>query len=199
MSSQMLDAAKHLGKAVQPGILYNLERAYSAYQGEYTASGKQYKKGEEAARWLGWRVDTLDPKVALYYRAFEFNDGIREASGAFNKSISTPNEITREEIRGAMERTVAMRAEAFRTMTRIVSAARNGGMSDGDIIKTLTANHVTEENAHALVKGRVPDWMPSEQSLDGAMEKARLLYGKEKAAEFRRRYQEVMKGYAGRQ
>jgi hypothetical protein len=190
---QAADIARHLRKALQPGIVSNLERTYKALNGEVSRSGKRYDVNDEIAGWLGWRATTLDPKVALYYQTFEMSDGLREATQAFNQTIRDPNDVTTTDIEGAIERTLGMRDRAFKKMFRIIEAAKASGMGLSDIRRVLRTNNVSGKDVISLMNGRVSRWEPSEQSLQSARKKAGMLYGKEKEIEFAKRYREAFR------
>jgi hypothetical protein len=192
---QAIDITNHLRKALQPGIASNLERTYKALNGEITTSGKRYDPVQEAAGWVGWRVSTLDPKVALYYRTFEFKDALSEASTSFNQVVRNPNEVSTEEIVDALGKTQEMRARAFGRMRRIVSSAKSSGMSDSEIAKVLRTNQVSKKDVSALLGDQDYPWFPSPQSIQSASKKADMLYGPEMAVEFRRRYAEAIRIY----
>lgn len=188
---QAVSIANHMRKALQPGAASNLERTYKALAGEVSMSGKKYDPMEEAAGWLGWRISTLDSKVALYYRTFEFTDQLREASSAFNRVARDPNSVSSGEIRNAVEHTRSMREDAFREMSRIVSAVRSSGMTNSEIFRVLKSNNVSRRDISALLRGDVPLWRPTMQSSRAASQRADVLLGPGMSKEFAKRYREA--------
>ena len=188
---QVIDMVDHIRKAAQPGISSNLERTWKALEGEYSPSGKKYDLQDEAVSWIGWRASTLDPKVALYYKSFDFNDALSDAQSSLYEILRSPNEVSPEEIEREYERTLRLRADAFDEMQDIVGAARNAGMGRRDIQSALRSAGVSQENAYHLVQGTVPTWQPSQAAMRGADQKARALFSPKKAREILERFRQV--------
>lgn len=188
---QLIDIAQHLRKALQPGFVSNLERTYQALDGQTNASGKKFDLGDEGLSWIGWRVSTLDPKTALYYRSFEFSDAKAEASKTLTEVLNDPNDVSPESIERAYERAVKMRAQAYNDMGKIVGASRRSGLSATQIRMVLKSGSVSEQDRQALMDGRVPAWRPTQQAETAAVRRAEALIGREKAMEIRSRYRMV--------
>lgn len=186
---QLVDIANHLRKSLQPGIASNLERTWKALEGETSASGQKYNLHDEALGWVGWRVTTLDPKVALYYRSFDFNDAKSDASRTLTQVLTSPNDVDDDEITDAYELAVKMRAQAYGDMAKMVSASRRSGMNNEQIATTLRGANVSRADITALLYGSVPRWAPTVQSERAAVRRAEAILGPEQAREIQRRYQ----------
>ena len=189
--NQSVAIADHLRKALQPGFVGNLERTYRAANGDYTPSGKRYDLADEGMGWIGWRVTTLEPKTALYYRSFEFTDAKKAATSTLNKTLATPNDVSREAIASAKANAQRQLSAGFKDMSLIVDAAMKNGMTRPEVIRVLRTSGVALRDIPVLLSGREPKLMVSPQQIRNAAVKARAIYGPEKAREIQRRYREA--------
>jgi hypothetical protein len=185
--NQLLDISKHLGKAVQPGFASNIGRMWDASQGTITSSGKKYSMDEELVALAGFRLGTFDPKTALYYQTFGFQDRKRSASMLLTAAMRDPNKKSDDDLRDAYERAMTARERAFRDMLKVVSAAKKAGMAEMQIRVTLKNSGVSKQDSAWLARGEVPPWKPSAAMMAGAIKKAAVLFDEETAEEFRRR------------
>lgn len=189
--SQLGDITNHLRKSVQPGIISNMERTWKAIDGETTPSGKKYDINDEAAAWVGFRVSTLDAKVALYYRSFDFKDAKSEADKQMRDLIRKPKGVDSEDLREAYDMTNKLRARAYQQMSQLVTAGKRSGMTNAEIYRTLKNSGITNADILSIRVGRVPNYRNNPQSMREQIMKARTTFGPEVAAEIRRRYQVV--------
>ena len=149
--------ADHLRKALQPGFVSNAERLLLAGQGaRREGSGQPYDMRDEVVSLLGWRASTLDTQTALYYRSFEFTDGLRDASKVLSRTLRSSNKVSDGDIRSARETAQTQYDQAFKEMGRLVNSARAAGMSNQQIAQTLKLSGVSQVNVMALLAGRVP-------------------------------------------
>ena len=189
--NQAADIANHLRKTLQPGIASNLERTWKAIDGDVSPSGKKYDKMDEAAAWVGFRMSTLDPKVALYYRSFDFKDAKSNAEKELRDVIRKQKGVDSGDLRDAYDLTVRLRESAYGEMISLVAAARKSGMSNQDIRKVLKSSSVTEADAFAILSGKVPKWRANQNSVQEQAMKARTTFGPDAGREVFRRYREV--------
>ena len=189
--NQLADIAAHLGKTVQPGFTSNFFKTVDAMQGEVSPSGQKYNLRDEGMAWLGWRITTLDPKVALYYRSFDFDDAKADASRTLTQVLSDPNQVSDDDIAEAYDAAEKMRAQAYSDMGKMVSAARRSGMTNQQIIATLRGASVSQRDIASLLNDRIPPWAPTKQSETMAVRRAIAILGPEKANEIRLRYQQA--------
>jgi len=185
------DIANHLRKNLQPGVMANVERTMKAINGERSPSGRKYNIADEAMAWGGWRVSTLDPKVALYYRSYDFKDIKRDATRKINKVIRNPNKITKDELKAAWELSAELRQKAYGNMFKIIHAASKSGLSVSQIRRILLKSGISKIDVAALMRDTVPTWKPSAASLRNALKKADMLFDKEAGARFRERHREL--------
>ncbi|CAN5813034.1 hypothetical protein BH20PSE1_BH20PSE1_00880 [soil metagenome] len=188
---QSVGIANHLRKALQPGFVSNLERTSLAMKGEYTPSGKQYSLADEGMSWIGFRVTTLEPKTALYYRSFEFTDAKAAATATLTRVLRSPNEVSSGDIRTAREEANRELLEGVRDMRLIIEAARKSGMSRPETIRVLRTSGISLRDVGLLMSQREPKVILSPQQLRNAQVQARALYGPSRAAEIRERYREA--------
>jgi hypothetical protein len=186
-----LAIANHLRKAAQPGFANNLEKFWNASADEVNKSGKPYKHGEEVLAFFGWRVSTFDPKVALYYQAFEYQEQKLNASKLLSSVAVNLNKVSNEDLRGAYDKSMTARGEAFERMEKIVKAVKNTGMDDNQLRNILKASGVSKDDAKALVSGNAPVYSPSKTMMKLHIKKASLLFSGETEKEFKSREKHI--------
>ena len=180
--------ANHLRKALQPGIVSNIERTSKALQGERSSSGRTHDLGDEAFGWVGWRFRTLEPKTALYYRSFEFGDAKAEATKTLTQVLRDPNDIDDDDIRSAYQSAQRQQDEAYREMALIIQASKKNGLTDSQVHSVLKSSGVSDKDISMLLHGKTPLVQLSKQSLSNATKKARAIFDVETAREIDRRY-----------
>jgi hypothetical protein len=189
--SQLTDIANHMRKTVQPGIVSNMERTYKALDGEVSFSGKKYDVNDEAAAWVGFRVSTLDPKVALYYRSFDFKDAKAEADKSLRDVIRNPKGVDSEDLRDAYDMTNKLRERAYQQMSQLVQAGQRSGMTNQQVFQTLKNSGISNQDIFYIRTGMTPRYKVNPQSMREQIMKARGTFGPEVAQEIRKRYAEV--------
>lgn len=197
LDKQAKDIANHLRKAIQPGAAANAERMWKAMRGESSPSGKKYKLKDELYALGGWRSTTIDPKIALYYRSFEFKDGLKDAGGDLYKALRSKNEVPREDILDAYKKAIKLRKNTYDKFRRIVTAGRKSGLSDRDIRTILKNSHVSEKDRNILLRDRKPRWTPSETTRKADIKKAKALFGREVSKVIRQRYKDLARDIRG--
>jgi len=187
VDDQMVDIVGHLRKAFQPGAASNFERIVKAVGGEVSASGRPFSLNDEMAALAGFRVSTFDPKSSIYYKAFEFQDKKRDATGIFNAVARNPNKVSDDKLKDAYENSVKTRMEAYEEMIRLISAAMTSGLTKTEAIRTLRNSRVSKADAMALVQGRIPAWQPSNVSMKNTVKRAEVLFSPEVARRLKER------------
>ncbi len=195
---QAQSIANHLRKAIQPGFVGNMERAWMAANDQVTASGKQYKAEEELAAFFGFRASTFDPKTALYYNSFEFKDRKRDATAVLMNVAKDPNSVSDGDLMKAYDTASRSRLRAYTDMIRLVEAARAAGMNNMQLNASLRRSGISKEDIRALMQGRIPAWRPDQRMMRNTIRKAELLYGPEVVREMREREKAIIqRGYRG--
>jgi hypothetical protein len=189
--NQTIDVADHLRKALQPGVVGNVERLVKAAGDVRKSSGQPYSMEDELVSLVGWRATTIDPKTALYYRSFEFTDAVAEARKTITETLRDANEITPEDIADAKARAQAKQEQAFKEMHRLVSAAESAGMSKMQIVQTLRLSNISQANIGSLMRGETPDVSITPQLAARAVRQASQMRGPEYAAEVFDRYRQA--------
>jgi inorganic pyrophosphatase-like protein/type III restriction/modification enzyme restriction subunit/ADP-ribosyltransferase-like protein len=185
---QLEDMVNHLRKTLQPGLASNLERTWKAIDEQVSPSGRQFNKVDEAMAWGGWRLSTLNPKVALNYRTYDFKDQKRDATRTFTEVANSPNPVDDDDLIDAYDRSTSIRAKAYNDLHKIILAAQSSGLSRRDIIDTLRKAGISKKDALNLYSGRVVDWLPSKTSERNALKRADILFNKEIRASIANRY-----------
>ena len=188
---QLIDMAQHLRKNLQPGIASNVERTWKALDGETSPSGKKYNMDDEMWAWAGWRMSTLDPKVALYYRAYDFKDAKADSTRTLTEVLNSPNDVSDSDIQAAYIRSLKIRQDAYEDMFKLVGAARQSGLIESDIIRILKSNNVSNQDIGSLLRRVIPPWQPSSVSERNAIRRAEALYDDESRQKIRERYQKA--------
>jgi hypothetical protein len=186
------DIANHLRKSLQPGVFNNIERMADATMGYKSQSGRVNTMTEEVAALAGFRASRLNPKVALYYKSYEFQDKLKDASSILNDVARNPNKVSKSELKDAYERAGKTRAEAFQDMHELVNSAKKSGLSIGQIRRLLKLNHVSAKNINYILIGREPKWVPGKAFLKSSIDKSSELFGPEVAGEFTNRRRMVL-------
>lgn len=189
---QAQSIANHLRKAVQPGFVSNIERAWKAANGDITASGKRYKAEEELAAFFGFRVSTFDPKTALYYNSFEFQDRKSDAKAILMNVAKDPNRVSDNDLMRAYSAASEARARAYSDMIRIIEAAKSSGLNRLQLNAALRRSGISKEDIAALTNGRIPRWRPDQRMMRNTIRKAELLYGPEVVRRMRERERAII-------
>jgi predicted RNA methylase len=194
--SQLGDITNHMRKTLQPGIVSNLERTYKAIEGDVSPTGRKYDVEDEAAGWIGFRMSTLDAKVALYYRSFDFQDAKADAEKHLRDAVREPGDLGAGDLRDAYDLTVRLRSQTYQDMILLVQAARRNGVPDRDIAQTLKHSGMSVVDILAIRNGRVPSYRPTPRQMRDQAAKARSTFGTDGARRVMERYREVV-SYAG--
>lgn len=189
---QAVDIADHLRKALQPGVVGNVERLVKAAGDVRKPSGQPYSMEDELVALAGWRATTIEPKTALYYRSFEFTDSIAEARKTLTDTLRDANDVSPEDIKDARERAKSKQEQAFKEMSRLVGAAEAAGMSKMQIVQTLRLSNISQANIASLMRGATPDVSITPQLAARAVRQASQMRGPEYAAEVFDRYRQAM-------
>lgn len=189
-AGQLSDIGAHLAKKLQPGIMTNITRTLKAIEGARSPSGKLYTLEDEMMALIGWRPTTTDPKIALYYRTFEFNDAKKEAMSGLYKKVRDVNPVEKEDIRKAFEDAGKLRKKAYTEMARVVHAARKSGMSKGEITKVLQASGVSKADVFSLTTGNQAAWRLTSQIVKDDVRKSEILF--KTGGQTLKRYQQLL-------
>jgi len=182
------EIGSHLGKSLLPSILQNVQRTAKAINGDVSKSGKRYVLEDELLAWVGFRSTTFDPKIALHFKAYEFNEAKRDATSILTSTFRDPNSVEDADLADAFYTASAARREGYERMIKLVSAARSSGLTNTQLMMVLSSNGVTKKDARALIKGDIDSWSLSDSTLKNTLKKSDLLFGKEKSQQFEDRW-----------
>ena len=189
-TGQAVDIASHLAAKLQPGIMTNVMRTYKAIDGQVSPSGKKYSVHDEMLAAVGWRATTADPKIALYYRTFEFNDAKKDASSGLYRVLRDKNEIGPDAIREAYAYAGKLRKKAYDEMAGIVHSAKKSGMTDPQIIAVLRTSGISKVDIIALMKGDTAAWRMTPQTIKDDVRKSEALF--KTGGQTLKRYQQLL-------
>lgn len=186
---QLQDIANHMRKALQPGFVSNGERLWLAgSEARREGSGQPYVMHDELVSLLGWRAATLDTQTGLYYRSFDFTDGLSNAKKTLTRTLRSSNEVSEGDIKEAKASANAQYQQAFAEMGRLVRSAQAAGMSRAEVMQTLKLSGVGQRNIYALMGGRVPPIDIGMQAQTNAVRQAVVMRDREHGAEIARRF-----------
>lgn len=191
--TQGRQAFNHLRKSLQPGLFSNVERTLKAANNRMTSYGKQYSMEDEALAWVGFRLTTADPSMALRFRAFDFNDHKNAAGKPVYRILRSPNASDTDEVGDAVEQAKVIWNEAFKDMHATVRAARVQGLSDEEIGKSLQNGGIPTKYIGYIIQGKTPPWTPSNQSIANAVKAATQGKSPLTEAQFKKRMQALDK------
>ena len=187
-ANQLADITGHFLGAIQPGFIGNIDRLSKAISGDVSSSGRKYQLDDELAALVGFRASTVDPKISLYYKAYEFNDVKRQSTNLLRSTFRSVNDVSDGELQSAYENSSQARKEAFERMAKIVEATRRSGLTNAEIRKVLRSNGITLKDATALINGDITKYRISDSTLKSSIKRADFLTGDSTSAEFQRRY-----------
>ena len=185
---QLADITGHLFKQLSPGLVNNANRMMKAINDDVSATGRRYKVEDEIAALAGFRVSTLDPKVSLYYKSFEFNESKRNATKTLTDAFRSVNDVSNSELEGAFRSSSRARRRAFDDMIKMVGAARSSGLNEAMILRVLKNGGVSTKDARAIAKGDFSSYQISDSSLKRYIRRAEFLTGDAKGSEYERRF-----------
>jgi len=162
----------HLRKTLQAGVFSNVERSLLAANDRMTTYGKKYDLGDEMAALVGFRLTTADPALSIRFRSYDFNDARNGASRPLNRALRDPNEGAWENVADAVDLSRRTWERAFKDMIKVVSAARVQGLDDGIIRQELENGGVAKKDIPYLLRGDIPRFSLSRQSLRNARKAA---------------------------
>lgn len=192
LPDQLIDSANHIRKAVQPGIVSNVERTLKALEGEVSPSGRKYDIEDEMAAWVGFRMSTLDPLTALFYRAYDFGDAKADARKILRDKVRDYRGSDIGDVEGAFEKAQRVHNRAYEDLTKLVLAAEKTGISRQEIHKRLKNSGLSVSDAGAVIRDKIPPMTISPQTMQKDLRAIKDQYGQEAVDELRNRYRRVM-------
>jgi len=190
---QTADIANHLRKGLQPTFINNAERMLSAINGEVSKSGKQYTVGDEVYANLGFRVSTLDPKTSLFYSQYGFSQEKSDTRRILSSIIKDPNEVDEKQIERYAKTAYQSWIGAHNKMLRLIAGARAAGMSEAEIKAVLQDTSISKRDIATMLKGHIPEFKLSKQSLTHALKRMRVIGGDEGVKSAKERFTKINK------
>ena len=164
----------HVRKAVQPGIVSNMERTIKALDSYTTPSGKQYDIGDEGLAWIGFRFGTLNLPQSMAYKGYEFKDRKSNAGRILNNAAGSASKLDEQDVKDAVDRAYRARQEVYKDMIKQIQGSMKLGMEKNEVRRLLRSSKVSAIDVNHLIKGKVPPWRLSKHFMRDAMQRARL-------------------------
>lgn len=163
--SKAVDMSWHVAKAFMPGgVSRFFNRGVPALRDQTLPSGEKPEFGDYIQNeLLGVQRKTLDYREALSKSSKRINRRLGNANYNFNRQAGSVGSVSDSEmIDGYIEANEA-RLRIFKVLDKQISAARLGGLKDGEIMARLTADGITKTDAAHAMSGRFRPLMPSAQ------------------------------------
>ncbi len=148
-----------------PGFIQEAKRTYEAAAGEETATGVKRSKGWQASRVvMGSEVVQYVPERQLSLKAKEFRDGREAHTRSVRKYGYGKNS---SKFRESLERFEVLNAGLYKEMELAIRAARLGGMTDAEIVRSLEQSNIPKIDIRHFLAGKARDITISSKSLRG--------------------------------
>lgn len=180
--------SEYIAKSLSPNFIGNIQRTYSASKDEKKANGQPYVMKDEMMALVGWRHSTTDPRAAIRYRAMDYLEQNRIASGALNRVLREQNTLPDERIIKAVEQSVEAKQRIYKDMSMVIKAAMKSGMDDIDVEDILRAGSISKDAAISLTEGEMPEVKLSMTSIKKAVQAAEAAGDYDRVDELYRRY-----------
>ena len=196
--STFIPLAEHFISAAKPGFLKSQDRLSKGAEAYISGSGKQYSLSDEVWSFFGFRMTTVNPKVALFYKAYALADAKRDATQRMKRiAAKNLNDVPEEDIKQAWisANAIVYKAHvdlqtAIRSAEKLGLSSKNkewvlseealvgvgeaSGLSD-EAIQIIRSKSISKADIAALDAGDIPLWKPSDRFFDGAIDKIHLI------------------------
>ncbi len=172
-ADKALAIVKHVGKAIQPGFMGNIQRFMRATSGDVDVSGKKYSVADESVALLGFRVSTVDPYISLSFKASEFIRMKRDASSSFSKKIITQDDMSERELVSAYRQFEKARRNEYRDLISMVKATDATGLGRMRAAQAMRGGGVAKREIALILRGRIPRWSPGKTFMKRAIDRIR--------------------------
>ena len=159
-----LDWIAHVGDAITPGTINSMSRIWKGLEGQTILYGKEYHALTEAmATVTGVRMQKLDPRQAMSWKAQGFQRELRDSSRQFTSQLTKSGKVSESQIRSGFESMTKSRARLFEEMRKDVKAAGILGLSEDQITSVMRSAGVSAVNIGAIFEGDIPPMTVSKQ------------------------------------
>lgn len=162
----------HIRKAIQPGVMSNIERTTNALTGYTSRSGRQYTIKDEGLAWVGFRFGTLNLSEAMIYNGYDFNDRKSNATQLLSNVAGSLSDVSDKELKKAVSTMVDVRKSAYGDMSKLVKGSLKLGMTEDVVHRSLSASGIGDNDIEMLIEGIVPRWEMSPHFLDRVTKRA---------------------------
>jgi hypothetical protein len=174
--TKMGSGAQHVAGAFVPGGVTAARRFGMGLTGTpEQKTGRVYDPAHEAVAMTGQRISPVDLTRSLEYKGRSFQTGKVEAARISTEVQRARGMVSDEELQKAYEKSEAARRKLFDDLRLDVLAAERLGVDRKDIIKSLKAGGVSEQDTLHLLHGRYVPRQPELVPLPDRGEAARRL------------------------
>jgi len=195
-------ATKHIFDGMKPGFLKSQDRLAKGAEQYISGSGKQYSLSDEIWSFFGFRMTTVNPKVALFYKAYALSDAKRDATQLMKRvAAKDMNDVPEADIRSAWINANAIVYKAHQDLQTAIRASEKLGLSkkdkdwvlsdktmkgamkasglSADAYEIIRSKGISKADMAALDSGEIPIWTPSDRFFDGMLSKIHLIISDE--------------------
>lgn len=167
-SEKWLKRVTHVLDAATPGVIRQGMRAWNAYHGEPTRTGQPLTFSDEmVALTTGQRLTTLDIRRAVSFRAFEFTDGVAQATKDFRRVVASRQTVSDSEIRAAYNKLQAARERRFKQMNKEYYAAIRLRFDPEELQEyLLNETDIGAERLEYVLTGQLQPFIASDNLID---------------------------------
>lgn len=161
------DVLGHIADSFTPGTFRATERISKGIRGSTEVYGNSYDPALEAlAVTTGQRVQVVDVKQSLSYKAFEFSRQLADARAILSQTATRRGTVEDAEIRKAAAESSQSQRTLFERMTETAKAAQRLGLKPIEVGRILVASGISNANARAIIAGRFPDFRPDTRRVE---------------------------------
>jgi broad specificity phosphatase PhoE len=155
VDKQTRDVIAHFGKAIEPGTVTSLKRIKKGITKEKTDYGRSYDTTAEAIAMItGQRVQDLDVRQSLKYRASNFRHGLSDSDRVFRQVMYRRGSVGDGELIEAYRAVDERRKRLFQEASEIASAAIRLGIEPREVRSIFASSGLTGKQAVAVLRGK---------------------------------------------
>ena len=163
--AQWEDIVSHAARAFTPGTVDRAVNKWAdAYKGKTTPGSTAPDLTDElVAEFTGFKVRTLDYKEAMQRGTYQAGRDLSEANYIFNKVAGRRGSVSEGEMTAAYESANASRYRIFQRLSRQVDAAKRGGLTQAEIIRSMREGKLSTLDTNHTLNGLYRPMAPSHQ------------------------------------
>jgi hypothetical protein len=153
---------KHIGKAIEPGTISDAKRIYKGATGEVEPWGRKYDPSTEALAMVsGQRIQDIDVRQAISFKARKGADAIRQSERIFSEAAQRKGTVSDVELAQSRQRSETARMKLFGELREDALSAIRLGVSTGEVRRALREGGVNTQNMIFIMTGNYRSYVPS--------------------------------------